>query len=195
MEVRMLGLFDAHRGSIEARGGRELLDRLYADGFWTDLEATPAPLRFRFHTGWTEPAWAGEPASYPLTLVVYRPLGYAEGSGANQPWLRHLRTQPGQRPFTAPATMHPDDAVGIATGDTITVTSPVGSVVLPVRLDPRMRPGTIAMPLGGGHTAFGRWAKDVGVNPMTIVPSGPAPESGANPLCTTRVRVTRGGVS
>jgi molybdopterin-containing oxidoreductase family iron-sulfur binding subunit len=132
-------------------------------------------------------------AQYPLELVAYRPLGYAEGSGANQPWLRHLRTRQDQRAFTAPATLHPDDVPGLVDGDTITITSPHGAIVVPIKLDRRMRSGTIAVPLGGGHTAFGRWAIGVGANPMRLLPPGPAPESGGNAICTTRVRVTRGG--
>jgi len=201
MEERLEGLFESHRGVIGdappglhlARGKREFLERLYIEGFWNDPDAPALPLRFHFQAGWTAPAWAGDPLTYPLTLLAYRPLGYAEGSGANQPWLRHLRTRQDQRPFVAPATMHADDAGGAKDGDLITVTSPSGSITLPVQLDNRMRPGTIAIPLGGGHTAFGRWAKGVGVNPMHLVPSGPAPHSGANAICTTRVRVTRGG--
>jgi anaerobic selenocysteine-containing dehydrogenase len=189
MELRLIALFDAHRGSIQARGKRELLDQLYTQGFWFDPDAKPMPVRFKFHPGWREPTWASDPAAYPLTMIVYRPLGYAEGSGANQPWLRHLRTREGQRAFTAPATLHPDDAPGIADHDEITVTSTWGSVTLPVKLDRRMRRGAIAVPHGGGHTAFGRWAKGVGVNPMTLIAPGPAPESGANAICTTRVRI------
>ena len=201
MEQRFEGLFESHRGVIGdapaglhlARGKREFLERLYIEGFWTDPDAPAPPLRFHFQAGWNAPAWAGDPVTYPLTLLAYRPLGYAEGSGANQPWLRHLRTRQDQRPFEAPATMHPDDAAGAKDGDLITVTSPSGSITLPVQLDARTRPGTIAIPLGGGHTAFGRWAKGVGANPMHLLPSGPAPHSGANAICTTRVRVSRGG--
>jgi anaerobic selenocysteine-containing dehydrogenase len=189
MEARLAGLFEAHLGG--ARGHRELIDRLYTEGFWSDPTAKSPPLRFRFHAGWTPPTWAGDPAQYPLVLLAYHPLGYAEGSGANQPWLRHLRTRAGQRAFQSFATMHPDDARGIANGDLVSIASPFGSIELQVQLDPRMRPGAIAVPLGGGHTAFGRWAEGVGANPMQVIASGPAQGSGANAICTTRVRVVK----
>jgi molybdopterin-containing oxidoreductase family iron-sulfur binding subunit len=148
-------------------------------------------VRFQFQPGWSEPAWAGDAATYPLVLLAYRPLGYAEGSGANQPWLRHLRTRAGQRPFETFASIHPDDAAGIAHGDTVQIKSTFGAIELPVHLDPRMRRGTIAVPLGGGHTAMGRWAEGVGANPMQLIASGPAPVSGANAICTTRVRIEK----
>jgi anaerobic selenocysteine-containing dehydrogenase len=196
MEARLVGLFEAHRGTgLSARGRRELLDRLYTDGFWTDPDAQPIVPHVHFTTGWEPPAWTGDDTSFPLVLLAYRPLGYAEGSGANQPWLRHLRTREAQRPFEFPATLHPDDAPGIKSGDPITITSPFGAITLAAQLDERMRPGTIAVPLGGGHTAFGRWAKGVGANVMDILPSGPAPHSGANAICTTRVRIGKGGVA
>jgi molybdopterin-containing oxidoreductase family iron-sulfur binding subunit len=191
MEDRLAGLFVAHRG--KARGKRELIDQLYDDGFWADLEAPLLPLAFRFHAGWTPPAWSGDAAAFPLELIAYRPLGYAEGSGANQPWLRHLRTRPGQRPFETPATVHPDDVPGIANHAEVTIASPHGTITTRVQHDPRMRRGAIAIPLGGGHTAFGRWAEGVGANPMQLIAPGPAPRSGANAICTTRVRVTSKG--
>ena len=176
-----------------SRGARELLDQIYTDGFWADLDAPAEPVAFRFNATWQPPQWDGDPASFPLALVVYRPLGFSEGSGANQPWLRHLRTLPGQRPFAAPVSMNPADAPGFHEDDEIEVTSPYGAVSVRVRLDHRVKPGTLMMPLGGGHTAMGRWAKGVGVNPMQLVKSGPAAGSGANAICTTRVRVARKG--
>jgi anaerobic selenocysteine-containing dehydrogenase len=182
----------ATRGA-SSRGARELLDQIYTDGFWADLDATAEPVSFRFNAEWQPPQWDGDAVSFPLALVVYRPLGFSEGSGANQPWLRHLRTLPGQRAFTAPVSINPADAPGIHEDDEIEVTSPYGAVSVRVRLDHRVKPGTLMMPLGGGHTAMGRWAKDVGVNPMQLVKSGPAVGSGGNAICTTRVRVARKG--
>jgi anaerobic selenocysteine-containing dehydrogenase len=193
MEERFVGLYAAHRGSIDAKGERELIARLYETGFWADLDAAPEPRRFTFHAGWDAPRWDGDPERYPLALIAYRPLGYAEGSGANQPWLRMLQSRPWQEAFTTPAHVHPDDAPGLRDGERVTITSPSGSIEVPIRLDPRMRPGCIAVPLGGGHTAFGRWAEGVGANVMTLLPSRPAPRSGANAICTTRVRLDRGG--
>ena len=35
-----------------------------------------------------------------------------------------------------------------------------------------VRPGVIAVPIGQGHRAYGRYAKDVGANPWSILAAG-----------------------
>jgi molybdopterin-containing oxidoreductase family iron-sulfur binding subunit len=65
--------------------------------------------------------------------------------------------------------------------------------VLPAHVDPRLAPGCVAIPTGGGHQAFGRWARGFGVNAMELLPGRAAPDTGASLLCATRVRVTRAG--
>ena len=125
-------------------------------------------------------------------LLAYRPLGYAEGSGANLPWLRQLRMRPnGFRTTETVASIHPSAVPGVESGDKLRVESPFGSIEVLVRLDPRMAPDTIAIPMGGGHEAYGRWAKGKGANVMKLLPSGPAPHTGSNVTNTTRVRVKR----
>ncbi len=193
MEARLVGLFRSHRGNIKAKGERDFLATLYQTGFWSDLDAEPELVPFAFPVGWTPPAWSGDPDAYPHTLIAYRPIGYAEGSGANQPWLRHLRGRGNEAYYTTPAVFHPDTLPGVVDGDLVTVTSEHGSIDVPARLDARMVTGAVAVPLGGGHTAFGRWAKGVGANVNTLLAPGPAPGSGANLLCATRVRVERKG--
>jgi hypothetical protein len=43
--------------------------------------------------------------------------------------------------------------------------------------------------MGGGHDAYGRWAKERGANVMRLLAPGPARRTGANVLSATRVRV------
>jgi len=193
LDQRLLGLHDADRGTIRIADEREFLTRIYEEGFWAETEPLAAsPVRFHFQASWAEPMWDGDEDKFPLKLLAYRPLGYAVGSGANEPWLHTLRSRPGMATWTLPASMHPETpGFSVSDGDDVVVTSPWGSITLPVRLDERLERGHVAIPLGGGHTALGRWAKGVGVNVMEILRPGPAPESGANVLCATRVRVDK----
>jgi molybdopterin-containing oxidoreductase family iron-sulfur binding subunit len=87
--------------------------------------------------------------------------------------------------------VNPDSAPGLETGDTIEIASPFGSIVATARIDPRMTPGFVAVPKGGGHEAFGRWAAGRGANVMRLVAPGPSPHTGANAASNTRVRITR----
>jgi menaquinone reductase, molybdopterin-binding-like subunit len=192
-EERWLGLHTAARGTIIEDSPRAFLDRLVETGFWAELtDAPPAAVTVSLPASWEQPRWDGDPAGFPLALVAYRPLGAAEGSGANQPWLRSLRSRPGLPDWTLAVSISPHDApAGLVTGDHVRVTSPWGSVVLPAHVDPRLLAGCVAIPTGGGHTELGRWARGYGVNVMELLPGRPAPDSGASVLCATRVRVER----
>lgn len=192
-EDRLLGLHAAARGTIVEASPRVFLDRLSEAGFWAEAEDAPAHIvEIALPARWSPPEWDGDPAQFPLVLLVYRPLGHAEGGGANQPWLRALRSRPGLADWTLAASISPHDAPpGLATGDLVRVTSPSGSLVLPAHVDPRLAPGCVAIPTGGGHQAFGRWARGFGVNAMELLPARAAPDTGASLLCATRVRVTR----
>jgi len=183
-EERLLGLHAAARGTLVEASPRAFLDQLAELGFWAEADtAPPRPVDVELPAAWSPPSWDGDPARFPLALLAYRPLGYAEGSGANQPWLRTLRTRPGLADWTLAASVSPHDLPGVKTGDLVRVTSPHGSLVLPAHVDPRIAPGCVAIPTGGGHDAFGRWARGFGVNVMELLPAG------VSMLCATRVRV------
>ncbi len=171
--------------------GKQFLEQLYRDGFWAETEdAPPSRVQLALPDAWSEPRWDGDAAHYPLALVPYHPLGHADGTGANQPWLRNLTPRPGIDGWSFVASLSPHDAPpGLHDGARIRVTSPYGSLELPVHLDSRIVPGCIAIPTGGGHRAYGRWAKGFGVNVMELLARAPAEGSGASLLCTTRVRV------
>jgi anaerobic selenocysteine-containing dehydrogenase len=61
-------------------------------------------------------------------------------------------------------------SLGIADGDLVEVSSYHGSVRAPALLYPAIRPEVVAMPYGQGHTAYGRYAKDKGANPIIVNP-------------------------
>jgi menaquinone reductase, molybdopterin-binding-like subunit len=190
-EQRWLGLHAAARGTIVEASPKQFLERLEKAGFWAEIEDAPiSRVHVRLPSGWSEPRWEGEPARYPLALVAYHPLGHSEGGGANQPWLRNLYPRPGQGPWMFAASLSPTDApTGVHSGDRIRVVSPYGSLELAVHIDPRITPGCIAIPTGGGHRAFGKWARGFGVNVMELLPAAAASDTGASLICTTRVRV------
>ena len=193
LDARLVGLHRAQRGTIVESKESAFFARLYEEGFWTDPDTAPLPLPpFVFHAAYAEARFEGDEQSFPLKLIAYRPLGYAEGSGANLPWLRQLRSRPGtpRVPQTL-MSIHPSALPGVKTGDLLDVSSPYGTAVVVARVDPRMAPDAVAIPMGEGHEAFGRWAKGRGVNVMSLLAPGAAPVTGANSTCTTRVRVAR----
>jgi len=190
MDVRLVGLQHAGRGSIRTSNEREFLAELYSSGVWQDLAGPePRPVHFALPTTWSEAEWAGDSKQWPLKLVLYRPLGHSVGGGANQPWLQQLRARPGAKPWEHVAHVHPSSAAHVVEGQSIRIASQWGELSMPIRFDKRMSPGFVAIALGRGHTEYGRFAKGIGVNALELVAPGAGKITGASVLCGTRVRL------
>ena len=93
------------------------------------------------------------------------------------------------------AELNPTTAVelGIKEGDILQVETPAGSLNVPALIFPAIRPGVVAMPIGQGHTSYGRYARDRGVNTMHLVPMQIDDRSGDLAWAATRVRVSNTG--
>jgi anaerobic selenocysteine-containing dehydrogenase len=84
------------------------------------------------------------------------------------------------------------DKLGVHEGDVLKVSSPQGSLELPVYVYPGLRPDVIAIPVGQGHVQYGRYASNRGANPLRLLASAPFdtndPNAGA--VIQTGVRVS-----
>ena len=65
-----------------------------------------------------------------------------------------------------PETAH---ELGIENDDVVRIISEAGEIELSVYLYPAIRPDTIAIPFGQGHTAYGQYAEGRGVNPLDLL--------------------------
>jgi anaerobic selenocysteine-containing dehydrogenase len=75
-------------------------------------------------------------------------------------------------------------------GELVWVESPQGRIRLKARLYEGAMPDVVSIPMGGGHTAGGRWAKQVGGgNVAELVVPQIDPLAGTAAWCSTRVRV------
>lgn len=128
-----------------------------------------------------------------LVLDAFRPGTYAEGSGANLPLLQELVTEPGAEPWTTVASLAPETAaaLGLRTGDRVELGSDAGSLTVTVRVLQGVRAGTIRIPRGGGHTAFGRFAQGRGVNPQQLLVQRTDPVGGFPVVHGQRVRARK----
>ena len=64
---------------------------------------------------------------------------------------------------------------------------------VPALIFPALRPGVVAMPIGQGHTAYGRYARNRGANPMDLVSMQIDDRSGDLAWAATRARVRNTG--
>ena len=92
------------------------------------------------------------------------------------------------------AEIHPETAakLGVELGDAIKVETEAGSVELPAYLYAGMRKDVVAIPLGQGHTAYGRYAKDRGVNALSLLSPAQDAASGALAYLSAKARLTKG---
>jgi molybdopterin-containing oxidoreductase family iron-sulfur binding subunit len=127
-------------------------------------------------------------------LVVYASPVFGDGRGANKPWLQELPDPVTKICWQSWVEIHPQTAkrLGVEPGDHLRVETAAGTVTAPAFVYLGIRPDTVAIASGQGHTAYGRYARNVGVNALDALPFT---TDGAGQLATTvtKARVTRTG--
>lgn len=141
------------------------------------------------------PRWNGAVEQYPFMLEPYEPGTYAEGSGANLPFLQELITVRGQKAWSTLVEIGERAAsdLGIVSGDIVEIASPAGTARAPASVRKGMRPDVVRIARGGGHEEFGRFAKGWGINVMTLVAPDSATLAGVPALGSTRVSLRKAG--
>ena len=139
--------------------------------------------------------FAGDETDYPFVLHPYLTATFLDGRGANLPWLQELPDPMTSVVYGAWAELNPvtADELGIEEGDVLEIESPAGSIRVPAFIFPAIRPGVVAVPIGQGHTSYGRYASDRGVNPIHIVATLMDKQSGDLAWAATRVKITNTG--
>jgi molybdopterin-containing oxidoreductase family iron-sulfur binding subunit len=169
----------------------------FAQALTTGL-ATGTPLRTTAVRRSTPPppAAAGiEQTQGDFYFVPYPSPTLGHGRGANKPWLQELPDPVSKICWQSWVEIHPLTAqrLGIDSGDHVTIETAVGRVTAPAYLYLGIRQDTVAMPMGQGHTGYGRYAKDVGVNALDAAPSLADPRTGGFLPVATKARVSRAG--
>jgi anaerobic selenocysteine-containing dehydrogenase len=128
-------------------------------------------------------------------LAPFTILMNMSGDGASQSLLRELSGLYPRLYWDTWAEMNPRRAkeLTIKNGDRIRVVSKDGSLTLPVVIVPTVSPEILSVPFGQGHQELGRYAKNVGTNPITIIDPRVDPLSGRNSWHSTHVRVEKIG--
>jgi molybdopterin-containing oxidoreductase family iron-sulfur binding subunit len=109
-----------------------------------------------------------------LTLAVYPHIFLYDGRGADKPWLQEIPEPVDQIVWDSWAEIHPDTAkaLGLAANEVVELQTDLGTVAASALVSEHVRPGVIVMPLGQGHTSYGRYAKGRGVNAFTVLAPG-----------------------
>jgi anaerobic selenocysteine-containing dehydrogenase len=92
-------------------------------------------------------------------------------AGANKPWLQELADPTTTVMWNTWVEINPKTAeeLGIEDDDVVRIVSEAGEVEASVYRYPAIRPDTVAMPFGQGHTAYGIYAQGRGSNPADVL--------------------------
>jgi molybdopterin-containing oxidoreductase family iron-sulfur binding subunit len=130
-----------------------------------------------------------------LTLLVYPHPYFYDGRGANKPWLQEMPDPLTQIVWDSWCELHPEtaDRLGLENGDGATVSTAAGSIEVPVYVNRQMHPDAVAVPIGQGHTAYGRYAQERGGNAFALLGGGTDLASGGRAFLSQKASVTASG--
>lgn len=175
-------------------------DPFYDHGDWQRVLATPSQrfelrpdlLHLEMGRGATdETAERTEDGVPSLALVLFEPLPVSGGIGAELPFLQELLDPGLDERWETWVEVHPETAerLGIHDRHWVEVRSQRASVEARARVTPRVVRDTVALPVGLGKKAGGRWAAGRGTNPLRLLVPAREPVSGLPDLGSTRVQI------
>ncbi len=130
----------------------------------------------------------GSETDYKLLLLPFPSINLGDGDHANRPTLQENPDPMTTVMWNTWIEINPQTAsqLGVKSDDIVKVSSPEGEVEAAVYEYPAIHPGVAAMPLGQGHTAFGRYAQGRGVKALDLLGKN---QNGAGNLSFVSVRV------
>ncbi len=131
-------------------------------------------------------------------LYLFVPLVFKGGEGAHLPYLQGIAgSYLSEHRWETWVEINPEtaDELGLENDEFVWVVSPIGRVKARVKRYVGVPKDVVAMPLGLGHTAYGRWAQYVGSNPSAVVPKVLDKITGQPLWQLTLVRIVKEGKS
>lgn len=176
---------------------------LQRGGWWDEASAqvaasptTQTSTAFQSLASDLQPAqFAGDEREFPFHLLVFPHNTLGSGEVAHLPWLQATPDPVTSAVWDSWVEVSPDEAArsDLREGDLVGVETPQGRVEVPVYVNPAAPPGVLAMPLGQGHTEYGRWAEGRGVNPMALLAPLADAATGSLAYGATRARLAKTG--
>ena len=159
-------------------------------GWWTKAQTWKAPtLKAQVGQAFNlAPEFEGD-GEYPFVFYPYESISLTDGRGANLPWMQELADPMTTAMWRTWIEINPETAhlLGVDRDEVVKVISPYGEVEAIVYIYPAIHPHVVAMPLGQGHSDYGRYATQRGANAMTLL--GKHVVDGAKELAWLSVRV------
>jgi anaerobic selenocysteine-containing dehydrogenase/Fe-S-cluster-containing dehydrogenase component len=108
-------------------------------------------------------------------------IRYFDGRGANRPWLSEIPDTVTMTAWQTVAWVHPGtmQAKGWSQGDRVALETAHGKARVMVYRYDGLHPDAMVIPIGQGHAAYGRYARNQGVNPVQLLGAQTESLSGA----------------
>jgi molybdopterin-containing oxidoreductase family iron-sulfur binding subunit len=141
------------------------------------------------------PAPAAADPQYPFNLIPAVSASLRDGRPANLPWLQESPDPLTTVVWDSWAELHPSTAkaMEISEGDVLLIASAHGAIRAKAYLMPGIHPGSVSVSIGQGHESYGRFATNVGVNPLKILDPIFDRDTGELALYATRVSIAKTG--
>jgi molybdopterin-containing oxidoreductase family iron-sulfur binding subunit len=168
-------------------------EALRRGGYWTDMP--PAKVSLQPGVKVAAPAAGLEGSASDPALLIVPSSRYYDGRSANKVWLHEAPDPMTQVVYASWVEVPAETArtLAVKTGDVLRVESPHGTVELPAFVSETLAAGTVAIPAGLGHTAYGRFARGLGQSPYALLPAEPAAASGGRRWLGVRVSLQKTG--
>ena len=126
-------------------------------------------------------AQASKATAQAPTAYLSSSLRFLDGRGANRMWLSEIPDPVSQVAWQSLAWVHPKtmQSNGWSAGDTIRMESDVGTIDVQAVSYAGLHPDAVVVPMGQGHTHYGRYAKNQGANPVSLMGDAVESKSGA----------------
>jgi len=146
---------------------------------------------FEFLPHYKEIRFLGERKQYPLILLPYQPLMMMGNGSQNYPWAQEtfLPMQGMGWDTLVEINSETAKALNLKEGQSVWVESPFKKIRTRIKFSEGVHPEVVAIPMGQGHDAYGKWQKGIGVNPNEILGVDYDWISGQSAFYNTRVKV------
>ncbi len=168
-------------------------------GWWSERELVQEPDTAGFTTESPLPLvgaqFSGDPETYPYHLHLYPTVGLGDGRNAHLPWLQEVPETMSTARWQTWVEINPQTArhLRVENNDIVKVVSAYGELAAVVVTFPGIRPDVIAIPVGQGHSDYGRYAAGRGQNPVNLLAPVTNGTSGGLAWGATRVRIEATG--
>jgi molybdopterin-containing oxidoreductase family iron-sulfur binding subunit len=136
-----------------------------------------------------------EPLISDLAFSAAPSIRFFDGRGANKPWLCEIPDPLSRIAWQTPILLHPATAKvkGIKQEDVIQLQTEFGSLEAAVYVTELVTPGLLVMSIGQGHKAYGRYARDAGINPLQLLSANFNSDSGGASLNVAEITIKKTG--